>query len=184
MATRMGKRTCASRASTLLTRASNLQHIFPFFETQTSQVLLRQYRHWTRAYESNQPERDVCNERSRQMALNSLDVPGEAHEQVVRVEVHGRYVRGHAGASFAQIRPNFWAGWLECIHQTVEAENSFAGRCGYSPFQIAVGRDLELPGDLQDLPNVISSSFNSPRLRGGTHGSYLIQRKTGSLALQ
>ena len=33
------------------------------------------------------------------------------------------------------------------------------GRCGYSPFQIAIDRDPELPGDLlQDLPNVISSS--------------------------
>ena len=29
--------------------ASNLQHIYPFFETETSEVLLRQYRQWTRA---------------------------------------------------------------------------------------------------------------------------------------
>ena len=30
--------------------ASNLQHIYTFFETETSEVLLRQNRHWTRAH--------------------------------------------------------------------------------------------------------------------------------------
>ena len=41
----------------------------------------------------------------------------------------------------------------------MEATNSLTRRCGKSPFQIANGRDPELPGDLlQDLPNVISSS--------------------------
>ena len=30
--------------------ASNLQHIYPFFQTETSEVLLRQDRPWTRAY--------------------------------------------------------------------------------------------------------------------------------------
>ena len=59
----------------------------------------------------------------------------------------------------AQIRPSSRAEWLECIHQTMEAKNSLTRRSGYSPFQIAIGRDPELPGDLlQDLPNVISSS--------------------------
>ena len=41
----------------------------------------------------------------------------------------------------------------------MEAKNSLTRRCGYSPFQIATGRDPELPRDpLQDLANVISSS--------------------------
>ena len=40
-----------------------------------------------------------------------------------------------------------------------EAKKILSRRCGYSPLQIASGRDPELPGDLlQDLPNVISSS--------------------------
>ena len=56
----------------------------------------------------------------------------------------------------------------------MEAKNSLTRRCGYSPFQIAIGRDLELPGDLlQELPNVISSSSvlhddvaaHTPRIR-------------------
>ena len=59
----------------------------------------------------------------------------------------------------AQIRPSCRAEWLECIHQTMEAQNSLTRRCGYSLFRLAIGRGPELPGDLlQDLPNVISSS--------------------------
>ena len=39
----------------------------------------------------------------------------------------------------------------------MEAKNSLTRRCGKSPFQIAIGRDPELSGDLlQDLPNVIA----------------------------
>ena len=64
----------------IVDEASNLQHIYPFFETETSEVLLRQYRQWTRAYQrprwlkvdasrTNLEKR--CNERSRQMAPNS-----------------------------------------------------------------------------------------------------------------
>ena len=34
----------------IVDEASNLQHIYPFFETETSEVLLRQFRQWTRAY--------------------------------------------------------------------------------------------------------------------------------------
>ena len=88
-----------------------------------------------------------------------LDVPGEAHEQVGRLEVHGRYFEDMLARVLAQNRPSSRAGWLECIHQTMEGKNSLTRRCGYSPFQISIGRHPELPGDLlQDLPNVISSS--------------------------
>ena len=152
----------------IVDEASNLQHIYPFFETETPEVLLRQYRQWTRAY--GRP-RWLKVDASRtnlgetlQRALEAdgtqlLDVPGEAHEQVGRVEVHGRYFEDMLARVLAQIRPSSRAEWLECIHQTMEAKNSLTRRCGYSPFQIAIGRDPELPGDLlQDLPNVISSS--------------------------
>ena len=45
------------------------------------------------------------------------------------------------------------------MHQTLEAQISLTRRCGYSPFQVATGREPEFRGDLlQDLPNVISSS--------------------------
>ena len=83
----------------------------------------------------------------------------EADEQVGRVEVHGRYFEDMLARVLAQIRPSSRAEWLECIHQTMEAQNYLTRRCGYCPFQIAIGRDPEVPGDLlQDLPNVISSS--------------------------
>ena len=68
-----------------------------------------------------------------------LDVLGQAHEQVGRVEVHGRYFEDMLARVLAQIRPSSRAEWLECIHQTMDAQNSFAKRCGYSPFQIAIG---------------------------------------------
>ena len=152
----------------IVDEASNLQHIFPFFETETSEVLLRLYRHWTRAY--GRP-RWLKVDASRtnlgetlQRALEAdgtqlLDILGEAHEQVGRVEVHGRYFEDMLTRVLAQIHPSSRGEWLECVHQTMEAKNSLTRRCGFSPFQIAIGRDPELPGNLlQDLPNVISSS--------------------------
>ena len=152
----------------IVDEASNLQHIFHLFETETSEVLLRQYRQWTRAHGRPRwlkvdASRTNLGETLQQTleadGTQLLDVPGEAHEQVGRVEVHGRYFEDMLTRVLAQIRPSSRAEWLECIHQTKEAKNSLTTRCGYSPFQIAIGRDHELPGDLlQDLPNVISSS--------------------------
>ena len=139
-----------------------------FLRQRRSDVLLRQYRQWTRAY--GRP-RWLKVDASRtnlgetlQRALEAdgtqlLDIPGEAHEQVGRVEVHGLYFEDMRLRVLAQVYPRPRADWLECVSQTMEANNSLTRRCGYSPFQIAIGRNPELPGDLlQDLPNVISSS--------------------------
>ena len=153
----------------IVDEASNLQHIYAFFETETSEVLLRQYRPWTRAY--GRP-RWLKVDASRtnlgetlQRALEAdgtqlLDIPGEAHEQVGRVEVHGRISS-----------TCYFGSWLRFIHTLVLIGlNAFTRpwkpiilsltrRCGNSTFQIAIGRDRELPGYLlEDLPNVISSS--------------------------
>ena len=49
-----------------------------------------------------------------------LDVPGEEHEQVGRVEVHGRYFEDMLARVWAQIRPSSRAEWLECLHQTMK----------------------------------------------------------------
>ena len=152
----------------IVDEASNLQHIFAFFETETSEVLLRQYRQWTRAYgnprwlkvDASRTNLGETLQRALEVdGTQLLDVPGEAHEQVGRVEVHGRYFEDLLTRVLAQIRPSSRAEWLECTYQTMEAQNSLTRRCGKSPFQIAIGRDPELPGDLlQDLPNVISAS--------------------------
>ena len=88
----------------------------------------------------------LCNERLKADCTHLLDVPGEAHEQVGRVEVHGRYFEDMLARVLAQIRPSSRAEWLECIHQTMEAKNSLTRRCGKSPFQMAIGRDPELSG--------------------------------------
>ena len=152
----------------IVDEASNWQDIYPVFVTETSEVLLRQYRQWTRAYGRHHwlkvdASRTNLGE-TLQRALEAdgtqlLDIPGEAHEQVGRVEVHGRYFEDMLTRVLAQIHPSSRSEWLECVHQTMEAKNSLTRRCGFSPFQIAIGRDPELPGDLlQDLPNVISSS--------------------------
>ena len=90
----------------IIDEASNLQHICPFFETETSEVLLRQYLQWTRAY--GRPrwlkvDASRTNlEETLQRALEAdgtqlLDVPGEAYEQIGRVEVHGRYFEDMLG---------------------------------------------------------------------------------------
>ena len=116
----------------IVDEASNLQHIFPFFETETSEVLLRQYRHWTRAY--GRP-RWLKVDASRtnlgetlQRALEAdgtqlLDIPGEAHEQVGRVEVHGRYFEDMLTRVLAQIHPSSRGEWLECVHGSQKLSN-------------------------------------------------------------
>ena len=54
-----------------------------------------------------------------------------------------------------QVRPETKAEWIEGVWQTMEAENWLICKCGSSPFQIAIGRDLEVPADLlQDCPDV------------------------------
>ena len=115
----------------IVDEASNLQHIYPFFETETSEGLLRLYRQWTRACGRHRwlkvdASRTNLGE-TLQRALEAdgtqlLDVPGEAHEQVGRVEVRGRYFEEMLARVLAQIRPSSRIEWLECIHQTTEAQ--------------------------------------------------------------
>ena len=101
--------------------ASNLQHIYPFFGTETSDVLLRQYRQWTRAYgrprwlKVDAGRRNLGETLQRALEADGtqlLDVPGEAHEQVGRVEVHGRYFEDMLARVLAQVRPSSRAEWL------------------------------------------------------------------------
>ena len=119
--------------------ASNLQHNYPFFKMGTSEVLLRQYRRWTRAY--GRPKRlkkdaskaNLGETPKRALEADGtqlLDIPGQAHEQVARVEIHGRYFEDLFMTVVAQIRPSTTAEWLECVMQTIEAKNSLIRRCG------------------------------------------------------
>ena len=128
----------------IVDEASNLQHIFLFFETETLVVLLRQYRQWTRAYgrprwlkvDASRTNLGETLQRAFEAdGTQLLVVLGEAHEQVGRVEVHGRYFEDMLTRVLEQIRPSSRAEWLECIHQTMEAQNSLTRRCGKSLFQ-------------------------------------------------
>ena len=101
----------------------------------------------------------LCNERFEADGTQLLDVPGEAHEQVGRVEVHGRYFEDMLARVLAQIRqafgPSGWSAFTRPRKPQILSQEDVVT----VTFQIAVGRDPELPGDLlQDLPNVISSS--------------------------
>ena len=95
----------------IVDEASNLQHIYPFFERETSEVLRRQYRQWTRAYgrprwlkvdASRTHLGDTLQRALEADGTQLLDVPGEAHEQVGRVEVHGRYFEDMLARVLAQ----------------------------------------------------------------------------------
>ena len=48
-----------------------------------------------------------------------LDIPGEAHEQVGRLEVRGRYCEDILLRVPAQIRLSTKSEWLECVIQTM-----------------------------------------------------------------
>ena len=88
-----------------------------------------------------------------------LDIPGEAHEQAGSVEVCARCIQDLLLRVLAQVRPETRTEWLECVPQTMEAQDTLIRKCGCSPFQLASHRDPEVPGDLlQSLPDVISSS--------------------------
>ena len=121
--------------------ASNLQDIYPFFETETSGVLLRQYRHWRRAYvrprwvKVDASRTNLGETPQRALEANgaqSLDISGEAHEQDGRVEVLRRNFENLLLRVLAQIRPSMKSEWLECVVRTTEAQNSSIRRCGCS----------------------------------------------------
>ena len=133
------------KAVNIIDKASKLQHKYPFFETETSEEMLRQYRNWTNMGETLQRALEAN-------GTQLMDIPGEAHEQAGRVEVHGRYFEDLLLRVLAQVRPETRTEGLECVAQTMEATNSLIRKCGCSPFQIAIGRDPGVPGDLlQDL---------------------------------
>ena len=89
-----------TKADKMIDEDSNLQHLYPFSETATSQVLLRQCQHWTRA--CGRPKRlkvaasgtNLGETLQRAVEADETQLPdvlGEAQDQVGRVEVHGRY---------------------------------------------------------------------------------------------
>ena len=154
---------CASNQSTFLDEASNLQHNYPFFKIETSEVLLRQYRRWTRVcgrprrLEKDASRANLGETPKRALEADGtqlLDIPGQAHEQVARVEIHGRYFECLFMTVQAEIGPSTTAEWLECVMQTIEPKNDEAVR-----FRLQLPEIPEIPGDmLLNQPEVISSS--------------------------
>ena len=156
------------KALNIVCRASGFQQMYPFRETETSDLLVRLYRSWTRAFgrpryvkfdasrcNLGQPFLDAL-ERD---GTTPLDVPGEAHEQMGDVEVQGRHFAQMLVKVMDQMQPDDYPQWLECVDCTVEAKNQLMRRGGYSPNQLVFGRDPEYPGDdlFDDNPNPIAN---------------------------
>jgi hypothetical protein len=157
------------RAVNIVCETSALQQMTPFFENETSEVLRRIYRSsWSRPYgrlrwlkvDSGRTNLgDVLQKSLERDQTQLLDVPGQAHEQMGRTEVHGKYFEVMFEKVLDDVRPSTKEEWMECIDQTVEAKNTLLRRNGHSPYQIALGRNPEVPGDLlQDEPDVIANS--------------------------
>ena len=90
----------------------------------------------------------------------SLDVPGEAHEQMGDVEAQGQHFEQMLVRVLQEANPKTYPEWVECVGSTVEARNMLMKRHGYSAYQMVFGRDPKIPGDdlLSKKPNVITNS--------------------------
>ena len=156
------------KALNVVCRASGFQQMYPFRETENSELLVRLFRNWTRAFgrpryckfdasrcNLGQPFLDML-ERD---GTTALDVPGEAHEQMGDVEVQGRHFCTMLVKVIDDMQPEDYNQWLECVDVTTEAKNMLMRRGGYSANQMVFGRDPEVPGDdlLGSNPNPISN---------------------------
>ena len=162
------KRDMSIKAVNIVCRATGFQQMYPFRETENSDLLVRLYRHWTRSF--GRPryikfDASRCNlgqtflDALERDGTTPLDVPGEAHEQMGDVEVQGRHFATMLTKVIDQMMPEDYPSWLECVDVTIEAKNALMRRGGYSPNQLVFGRDPEVPGDdlLTEDPNPIAN---------------------------
>eukprot|EP00438_Fugacium_kawagutii_P020699 Skav229155 [mRNA] locus=scaffold2275:264912:272030:- [translate_table: standard] len=156
------------KAVNIVCRGSGLQQVFPFRETETTEVIARLYRQWTRAF--GRPrflkfDASKCNLGQHFLDLlerdgtTPIDIPGEAHHQMGDIESQGGHFETCLIKVIDEMGPTNYEQWLECVDLTVEARNSLMRRGGYSPNQLVFGRDPECPGDdlLTDDPNPIAN---------------------------
>ena len=157
------------KALNVVCRVSGLQQMYPFREQETSDVIGRLYRQWTRSY--GRPrylkfDASRCNlgqqflDMLERDGTTPLDIPGEAHEQLGDVESQGWHFEEAFRRVVDQMSPQDYSQWQECVDVTVEARNSLMRRAGHSPYQLVFGRDPECPGDdlCSERPNPISNS--------------------------
>ena len=149
------------KALNIVDRASGLQQMTPFFETENSDLIRRVYRtSWTRPY--GRPrwikfDASRCNlgqpfiDSLERDGTTPLDVPGEAHEQMGDVEVQGRHFEEVLSKVLDEAQPQTQDEWLECVDVTVEAKNMLMKRGGHSAYQIVLGR---APNNQMRLPTV------------------------------
>lgn len=85
---------------------------------------------------------------------------GEAHEQNGETERAGQTVERILNKILDEIDPDNEADYLTCVWNAVDAQNRLFRRFGYSPYQLAFGRDPPLPGDLLVAsPDVVANDL-------------------------
>ena len=126
--------------------------MYPFREGEQEcyELLVKLYRQWTRRF--GRPrfcKFDACRCNVGQTFLDclerdgttSLDVPGEAHEQMGDVEAQGQHFEQMLVRVLQEANPKTYPEWVECVGSTVEARNMLMKRHGYSAYQMVFGRD-------------------------------------------
>jgi len=84
---------------------------------------------------------------------------GEAHWQLGKAERHGQWFEAILNRLLKDTVPQTEEDYMACVAAACDARNSMLRRHGHSPFQIALGRDPVIPGDLLDEePNVAANS--------------------------
>lgn len=125
------------KALNVVCRMSGLQQVYPFRELETSEVIGRLYRMWTRSY--GRPryvkfDASRCNLGQQFIDIlerdgtTPLDIPGEASRGWHLEEAFRRVVDQMAPEDFNQ--------WQECVDVTVEARNALLRGAGHSPYQL------------------------------------------------
>lgn len=85
---------------------------------------------------------------------------GEASWQLGKAERHGGWFSSIFSRVLRDLKPQSEEEYLTAVRATEVARNSLLRRFGFSPFQIALGRDPEQAGDLlQDVPSVTANSL-------------------------
>eukprot|EP00438_Fugacium_kawagutii_P025213 Skav222622 [mRNA] locus=scaffold4205:86469:93548:+ [translate_table: standard] len=157
------------KALNMVCCSSGLQQMFPFREQESSELVARLYRNWTKAF--GRPrflkmDAGRCNlgqffmDMLERDGTTPLDIPGEAHHQIGNVESAGRHFEEALIRVIDEIGPSTYPEWCECVDMTIESRNMLMRKGGYSPNQLVFGRDPECPGDdvLCDEANPIANS--------------------------
>lgn len=149
------------KALNLLDQASCFQQVLPFFESETSQVLLDLYSNNWKRWAG--PPKEMVLDPAQTNLGDPLQTPveldgtvvktiaAEAHWQLGRTERHGGWFRKVLQKVIEQHSPSNREEWLECVQHS-HVKNQMIQSYGLTPHQFVFGRNPEIPGDLLNEP--------------------------------